>query len=572
MHAVPPEARQTDAGRHSLDARRRSPGRALPALLRLAVLALLWPSLLVTPAVGQTRVEQLPAPGEPAQRYELDAVVDTTGHRVQGHLRLRFRNTSERPIDALLFHLYPNAFAHADTVFMREGGSSIRGRRLGRPGHLRIDTLRVDGVALTDAIDDELVPNDHTQARVPLPDPLLPGHTAVIEATFETQLPEIVARMGFAGSFHLLGQWFPKLAKLESDGRFAGFPYHGLGEFYADFADYRVHLDVPTNTESACGGQRLSSAAGDPGRRIERYRLSPAHDIACVVYGGGVRTLLRFGAVAVEVIAPPGYERAVARQLAVVRDGLSFFGQHYGPYPYADLRVVIPPRVAHGASGMEYPGLIVTGGPWWSISLGSCDPLHDIITAHELAHQWFYGLIASDEVRHPFLDEGLTEWSTWALLQARHARDGAEDSWLAPASWLEALGAFALSSPTPSAMLEAHAYRPRELGRAVYLRSALALQRLADRHGQAQVLAALGRYARAHRFQHARPEDLFASLDAALGPGEARTFLEARLTGAVTSSLADGRPAPGTDTADARALWLSTLLFAAQGALGWLGP
>ena len=74
----------------------------------------------------------------------------------------------------------------------------------------------------------ELTPDDFTQLRVPLRAPLMPGAKLLVEASFVAKLPPVFARSGYVGDFHVIAQWFPKLAKLEPSGDFAGFPYHGL--------------------------------------------------------------------------------------------------------------------------------------------------------------------------------------------------------------------------------------------------------------------------------------------------------------------------------------------------------
>ena len=80
-----------------------------------------------------------------------------------------------------------------------------------------------------------------------------------------------------------------------------------------------------------------------------------------------------------------------------------------------ELTVVHPPVFAPGASGMEYPTLITTGFPWYA---GHVSTLVERVTLHELGHQWFYGLVATDEHASPFLDEGLTTYAEWKAMEA----------------------------------------------------------------------------------------------------------------------------------------------------------
>ena len=70
---------------------------------------------------------------------------------------------------------------------------------------------------------------------MPLPRDVQPGETIALDVVWDDKLPAVVERTGFDGSFHMIAQWFPKLAKIEADGTFAHFPFHHLGEFYADW-------------------------------------------------------------------------------------------------------------------------------------------------------------------------------------------------------------------------------------------------------------------------------------------------------------------------------------------------
>lgn len=549
-------------------------GLAATALTALLAMALPW-----QPASAQAAPVFGPPGAGPPHRYRIDARVDTAHHRVRGQLVLHVTNTSRAPLDHLVWHLYANAFRDRNSVFFDEGGSALRRAPLRHPGYIRVTALQVRGRDLLDQLDTDLHPSDRTQARLPLQPALPPGESLALRVDFETQLPQIVARMGYAGDFHMLAQWFPKLAKLEPDGRFASFPYHGAGEFYGDFASYEVTLDVPKGPMAICGGERVAATptTAEPGRRRVRYRLSPAHDVACVVASGMGALRASVDGIDVQVWAPAGYGPAQRRQLEVLRFGLGYLQQHFGAYPYGTLRAVIPTPSARAAGGMEYPGLITTGGPGFSLPIAGTDVAHDVVTAHELTHQWFYGVLANDEVSHPFLDEGLTEWITWQLLQALHGRRTSAaglgaPAWLSPRALLAARGTFVTSRNRLSALKPAHHYQPQQLGGAVYLRPAMTLEAVARAHGHARVLAALGRYARAQRFRHPTPPDLYAAFDAEFGDGFARRELLARLAGERSLAPPSPTPGPATHTSRARDAWFGTLLFGVQALLRSLGP
>lgn len=498
-------------------------GKAARAALVFAALGAGLPALAQPPA---------PATG---LRYALEARLDPERRLVDAEAKITWRNTSRAPVHELFFHLYANAFAGEETVFMREGGASIRGGLLERPGGIDLTRLRLsDGTDLLARADTALVPNDATQMRVALPRPVAPGERIELHAAFRVRLPTLLARMGAVGDFFMIAQWFPKLARLEPDGRWVSFPYHGLGEFYADFADYDLVVEVPADYEVAAPGNRVEARRLPDGMRRERYLLRNALDVAWAAHPHLRRVQAQTEGVRIEVFALPGHMGLAHRQAALVREGLARLSARLGPYPYERIVLVLPPRAAKGAAGMEYPGLI-TG---WTTSAATrlnpaADALHALVTAHELAHQWFPILIATNEVERPVLDEGLAEWIGIDLVRERYGRHSPWSALLGvPIDPFELLrAAFASLPAAPSSLLPAHRYRPRQLAPAVYLRPALALETVARTWGRARLWSALGGYARAHRFGHPALPELIRAFDRAYWPRFSGQLLLPALSG-----------------------------------------
>jgi hypothetical protein len=467
-----------------------------------------------------------------AHRYELTASLDPAKKQVQGAARITFTNTSQRPLEALLFHLYLNAFRDDDSVFMRESGGRLRGQRARGWGRIELQSLTIAGHDALARAERELVPKDFTQLRVPLQAPLEPGATLVVELRFVATLPPVFARSGYAGDFFAVGQWFPKLAKLDADG-FVSFPYHALGEFYADFADYTLEVDAPRDFALVASGNLIDEAPHG-GRTRHRYRADCVHDVAFVA-GRGMRVDLEsVDGVLVRYLSPPGYDAALAQHAEVVRAGLRRFGERFGKYPYGTLSVVVPPRNAIGAAGMEYPTLITTGGSWLPLpglpALGGA-----VITAHELAHQWFYGLLASDELHHPVLDEGLTEWASLDLMRTLY---GAHEG-VGPLAFdrFEIERALAVRPSAISPGLAAYEYESSGYASSVYARASTALESIRRAHGVARFERALSLYTKRHRFQHPTPDDLAAAFDAIYGDGFAARVVRPLLFAGQSSEL-----------------------------------
>ena len=470
--------------------------------------------------------------------YRLVASLNCETHSVRANGSIRFTNRSEATLTELWFHLYPNAFSNERTRFLRlaAGARSSRRRRLFNPGSLDITQLSVadpEGPDIWVRADPTTPgdPDDTTDRRVPLPEPLAPGQTLTLYVRFVTRLPFLIERMGWVEDFHAVAQWFPKLARLESDGTWRHFPYEPQAEFSADFGDYDVTIEAPENVVLAAAGERSRGPAVG-GRASTRFQLGNAHDFAFFAWDRFVQSERQAGDVLVQMFAPPGHAKNVDIEFDTLAFGLERDQALYGPYPYRRLVVVHPPDVAASAAGMEYPGLIVTGGPWYTSWTGARSL--QAVTLHELAHQWFYGIIANDEARYPVLDEGLATWAELDGLTQLFGQGSAFSGFgvtLAAPATAEAISTLhADAGPLARSASEFRSFKA--MAATVYARTGTLLGTLANVYGQDSLQRALHRYALAERYLHPTPESLVAAVEAEMGH-EAASNLR-------TALLADG--------------------------------
>jgi hypothetical protein len=250
------------------------------------------------------------------------------------------------------------------------------------------------------------------------------------------------------------------------------------------------------------------------------------------------------GDIDVVVYYRPAQEAFAQRHLEAAVRALEGFGRRFGPYPFSVMRIIDPPLDADaGAGGMEYPMIVTAGDDHVLTSEGSFIP--EQVTVHEVGHNWFQGVLASNEVDEPFLDEGLNEYATGLVL----------DEWLGPGRslvdhWGLRLGYFAAHQ---IAFDPAHYTAPivrrsyefptfTEYGVVVYAKTAVALKTLENVVGRERLLDALGAYARKNAFRHPTRADLFAALETHLGP-ETAVYLAKSLVepGTVDYRLADVR-------------------------------
>jgi hypothetical protein len=494
-------------------------------------------ALLAAPLVGagdptEASFEDVPTAehADDVADYTLRANLDPVRHSVHGEGTIRWRNASSTSVRELWLHLYLNAFKNERSVYLREPVGGFRGT--GTPAEwAAIDVKKLllrasgseaaadlwSGAELHRRGDD-----DETDVRVPLPRDVAPGQSITLDVEWDDKLPTILERTGFSGSFHFMGQWFPKIARLERNGAWAHFPFHHLAEFYADFGTYDVTLDVPSSfTIGATGPLVERSILG--GRRVERHVQADVHDFAWTAWDHFETQNEIIDGVEVSVLFPPGYGEDASRELATLRFGIPHYKALYGPYPYRLLTLVHPPEGAGEAGGMEYPTLITTGGPWYGPPFAR---LIELVTMHEFGHQYFYGLVATDEVSWPFLDEGLNSY----------AESEALDAWLGAGS-AASISGFTLSDAAVQGVfgnLSEHdepvaqsAFQFRtgaDYSRLVYERTAAILETFRRVYGKRAVSRALGSYTRRFRFGHPGPEDFFASFEAELGARPAATL------------------------------------------------
>jgi hypothetical protein len=231
---------------------------------------------------------------------------------------------------------------------------------------------------------------------------------------------------------------------------------------------------------------------------------------------------------------------------------------------------------------MEYPTLITTGGPWYLPLTGA--RVIDAVTIHELGHEWFYGLVATDEHAFPFLDEGLNSYAEADALEARFPGSSAlKTTGLDVSLWAVGRPGSIESAPNAPIAQPAPAFLTGgDYGSLIYSRTASALGTLANVYGADTVRRAVGRYTRRYRFEHPGPEELLGVIDEVVGHDAAvalRAALFDRasvdyLVGSFSSARSEaprgvfGDPAnPGAAPAAPPGAWTGDVLLRRRGAL-----
>jgi hypothetical protein len=373
--------------------------------------------------------------------YDIAATLDPVAHTVDGRETLTWRNRSTQAVRAVYLHLYLNAFEGHDSTYFAENrhlGFEFRSNvpvHDGDWGNITMSAITQAGVAVpwTYVHPDGGPTTDHTVVRLDLPAAVAPGASTALQIAFHDQLPRVLARTGYFGTFHLVGQWFPKIGVLELPGERGArqvqwnvHEFHLQSEFYADYGSFDVRLTVPKAFTVGATGEEQGApvAAGD--LVTHRFVQDDVHDFAWTAdsrtapvlegeYRGAGSPVVK-----VRVLYPPELANNAEPVLKATIDSLAYFSRTLGPYPYRTVTVVVPPFNATEAGGMEYPTFFTADGVRHPDEGTLGQYILDFVTIHEFGHGYFYGILGSNEFEEPMLDEGLNEYWDDRMLRERN--------------------------------------------------------------------------------------------------------------------------------------------------------
>ena len=478
--------------------------------------------------------------------YSIDAELDPVKHTIKGKQALTWRNRSAQPVCSVYVHLYLNGFDGPGSTFMTEQRASSGGFRSGVAtgdgefGYIRLDKVAQGGqpAKWTFVQPDNGPSSDRSVVRIDLPQPVAPGASTTLDIDFFDQLPRVVARTGYYGSFHLVGQWFPKIGVLELPGergatapRWNAHEFHLHSEFYADFGSFDVRITVPKDYTVGATGQLAGAPVEQAGKTTHRYRQDDVHDFAWTADKRYAKPLVKTwkgpnGPVEVKVLYHPEYASNAEPVAQATIDSLAYFSKTLGAYPYRTATAVVPPYGADEAGGMEYPTFF-TADSTTMVEPGSVGRFAlDFVTVHEFGHGYFYGILASNEFEEPMLDEGMNEYWDQRMMTSR------KQDIVLTRPWLQALGIGTRLTPFEMERLGASLGDPADpLGRnswvrlssgsynTVYTRTATAMRQIEALVGTPAMERAMKLYYERWKFRHPSLADLRDAL--AEGTGRA---------------------------------------------------
>ncbi|HNA56565.1 MAG TPA: M1 family metallopeptidase [Chitinophagales bacterium] len=387
-------------------------------------------SLLLTLKLQQSVYAQQASYWQQHVDYEINVVLDDVNHMLNGSIAMRYTNNSPDVLNEIWIHLWPNAYKDNSTAFAKQklesGDVKFHFADESERGFIDNLNFKVNGEEVTLTYDEE-TPDI---AKITLNKPLSPGQTINIKTPFRVKVPNCFSRMGHDEQQYLITQWYPKPAVYDRKGWHA-IPYLDQGEFYSEFGNFHVFITVPKNYVVGASGDLLTAsevtfldsiAAVTATKTFEtkdlsfppssqttktlEYMLKDAHDFAWFADK-------RFNVMKSSVTLPES-ERVVTtyayfndehgqewlKAAEYVDRAVAFYSDNVGEYPWNVAQAVDGSLEVEGAGGMEYPTITVITGKF------DAKMLDNVIT-HEVGHNWFYGILGSNEREHGWMDEGM---------------------------------------------------------------------------------------------------------------------------------------------------------------------
>lgn len=337
--------------------------------------------------------------------YTISVSLNDSAHSLSGMVQIDYFNHSPDTLFFIPFHLWPNAYKNDRTAFsdqlLEDGRTDFYFSEEDKRGYINGLSFKADNInAVTE---DHPLHRDIT--RLILPVPLAPGGKVKIETPFYIKLPYNFSRGGHNLQSYQATQWYPKPAVYDKTG-WHEMPYLDRGEFYSEFGDYKVSVTLPSAYILAATGTILQSTpppASVPGYKTVTYTQTKVHDFAW--FADKTFSLLTdtMQLPSGRVIAVNSYVLPANKELwknsnTYIKDAVRSKSLWIGEYPYDIVSVV--DNAAPASGGMEYPTITVLNAG------GSAAGLESVIN-HEVGHNWFYGILATNERKFPWMDEGM---------------------------------------------------------------------------------------------------------------------------------------------------------------------
>ncbi|HZX21559.1 MAG TPA: M1 family metallopeptidase, partial [Clostridia bacterium] len=344
---------------------------------------------------------------ESIPKYTIDVTFDEQNMSLEAKQRVRYENMTEQPIKDLYFHLYANAFRSSDTTPF-EAEDMTRAYPNGfSEGWIELISVKKG----TKKLNYKIMGKGNTNLRITPKKPIEPGASIELTMKFKVKLPNSIGRMGYGANTVNIANWYPVLSVLDENGWNLE-PYHSIGDpFYSNVSEYKVNISIPEQYKLASTGNIIKESVSK-NRKTYKIRADNVRDFAFIL--SEKFSINRGDIDGTEVISYTIGGLKNKQALNYGMEALQIFNGLFGKYPYEQLSIVASDFFT---GGMEYPNLVMIGQSLYEADLDL--PLEYVI-AHEVAHQWWYGIVGNNAITEPWLDEALTEYSTLMYFEEKY--------------------------------------------------------------------------------------------------------------------------------------------------------
>jgi Peptidase family M1 domain len=382
--------------------------------------------------------------------YTITVRLDDAKNDLHADESIEYSNNSPDELDFVWFHIWPNAYKNNHTPLGKQlvadgnlkfyfASDEERGNISGLDFKVNGQTVKTEPGASIDII------------KLVLNQPIKPGEKIKITTPFNVHIPlGIFSRLGHIGQQYQITQWFPKPAVYDKYG-WHNIPYLNQGEFYSEFGSFDVSITIPRNyvvgaTGTLVNGEEetawlMKNAEAtkaidkfNPGdnefpvssseMKTLRYQAASVHDFAWFadkryhVLHDEVELPRSKKKVDTWVMFTNQYGNYWKKSAKYVNDAVYYYSLWNGDYPYPHATAVDGALSAGG--GMEYPMITVIG------KAGSDSEL-DRVIAHEVGHNWFYGILGSNERDHAWMDEGINSFNENRYMKKKYPKDSVQN-------------------------------------------------------------------------------------------------------------------------------------------------
>ena len=488
--------------------------------------------------------------------YQIEVKLDDKKHILHGYENLTYKNNSAQTLDVIYMHVWPNAYKNKHTALAqqlkRNEGDKIAKADPQDLGYIDSLDFKVNGQAIKWAYSEA-----HQDIVVlQLNEGLKPGASISISTPFKVQIPSgSLSRLGHIGQSYQITQWYPKPAVYDQNG-WNAMPYLNQGEFYSEFGNFDVKITVSANyvvgdpgelqtaseiafltdkvNESKKKLEKLLNAETDRSKNFPesasqwktiQYKQDRVHDFAWfadkrfLVLKGEVVLPHSKDTVTTWAMFTPQNAKLWANALEYLHDGTYYYSLWNGDYPYKHVTAIDGTISAGG--GMEYPMITVIGN-------SSSKEELEVVIVHEVGHNWFYGILGSNERVHGWMDEGLNTLNEMRYVQTKYPDNTRFSDMVAGGRFhlndldhhdsgdimYRTLASFGLDQP-----LETHSddFSSFNYGAIMYQKTGVIFFYLMDYLGAEKFDAAMSAYYQQWKFKHPQPADLQKTLETQTG-------------------------------------------------------